>query len=77
VLYAASGGDFVPTFWDNLSVPSSRVKNPGRIPLFKNKKPRGGGDKTNVSVPSCNKNKIGYVCVMWYVRVMFIHPWLS
>ena len=69
ILYQRSG----TTYQSHLP----RVKNPGRIPLFKNKKPRGGGHKTNVSVPSCNKNKIGYVCVMWYVRVMFIHPWLS
>jgi hypothetical protein len=26
--YPASGGNSVPTFRDNLSVPSSRVKNP-------------------------------------------------
>jgi len=25
--YAASGGNFLPTFWDNLSAPSSGVKN--------------------------------------------------
>jgi len=25
--YAASGGDFSPTFRDNISIPSSRVKN--------------------------------------------------
>jgi hypothetical protein len=25
--YAASSGNFVPTFWDKLPVPSSRVKN--------------------------------------------------
>jgi len=26
--YAAGSGDFLPTFWDNLSVPSSEVKTP-------------------------------------------------
>ena len=26
--YAASSGNFLPTFQDNLSVPSSKVKNP-------------------------------------------------
>jgi len=26
--YAASSGNSLPTFWDNLSVPSSRDKNP-------------------------------------------------
>ena len=26
--YAANSGNFLPTFWDNLSVPSSRFKNP-------------------------------------------------
>jgi hypothetical protein len=31
--YAASSGNFVPTFRDNLSVPSSGVKNPKREPL--------------------------------------------
>jgi len=25
--YAASSGNFLPTFWDNLSVPSSGFKN--------------------------------------------------
>jgi len=27
--YAASGGNSLPTFLENISVPSSRVKNPG------------------------------------------------
>ena len=27
-----SNGNFLPTFWDNLSVTSSRVKNPKRKP---------------------------------------------
>ena len=31
--YAASSGNFLPTFRDNLSVPSSRVKNPN---LYRN-----------------------------------------
>jgi len=26
--YIASSGNFLPTFWDNLLVPSSGVKNP-------------------------------------------------
>jgi hypothetical protein len=26
--YAASSGNSLPTFWDKISVPSSRVKNP-------------------------------------------------
>ena len=26
--YAANSGTFLPTFWDNLSIPSSGVKNP-------------------------------------------------
>jgi hypothetical protein len=30
--YTASSGNFLPTFRDNLSVPSSRVKNPQRKP---------------------------------------------
>jgi len=30
--YAASSGNFLPMFRDNLSVPSSRVKNPKRKP---------------------------------------------
>jgi hypothetical protein len=25
--YAASSGNLLPTFWDNVSVPSSRIKN--------------------------------------------------
>jgi len=28
--YAANNGNYLPTFRDNLSVPSSKVKNPGR-----------------------------------------------
>jgi hypothetical protein len=28
--YTASNGNYLPTFRDNLSVPSSKVKNPGR-----------------------------------------------
>jgi len=28
--HAATSGNSLPTFWDNLSVPSSRVKNPKR-----------------------------------------------
>ena len=31
--YAASGGNFVPTFLNDLSVPSSRVKNFGFLTL--------------------------------------------
>jgi hypothetical protein len=26
--YAASSGNFFPTFWDNLSIPTSGVKSP-------------------------------------------------
>jgi hypothetical protein len=26
--YTENGGNFLPTFWDNLSVPSSECKNP-------------------------------------------------
>jgi hypothetical protein len=26
--YAESSGNFLPTFWDNLSVPSAKCKNP-------------------------------------------------
>jgi hypothetical protein len=29
--YTASTGNFLPTFWNNLSVPSSSVKNPRRL----------------------------------------------
>jgi hypothetical protein len=29
--YAASSGNFLTTFWDNLSIPSSQVKNPSWI----------------------------------------------
>jgi len=29
--YAASSGNLLPTFWDNLSVPYSRVKNPKKM----------------------------------------------
>jgi hypothetical protein len=33
--YAASSSKFLPTFGDNLSVPSSRVKNPkARLSLY-------------------------------------------
>ena len=30
--YTVSSGDFLPTFWDNILAPSSRVKNPKRNP---------------------------------------------
>ena len=32
--YAASSGNFLTTFWDNLSVPSSGVKNPKKLQLL-------------------------------------------
>jgi hypothetical protein len=36
VYYTASCGNCLPTFWDNVSVPSSRVKSPLTIMLSQN-----------------------------------------
>jgi hypothetical protein len=48
--YSASSGNFLPMFWDNLSVPSSGVKNPILLDDFGFLSPEVGTDNLSRNV---------------------------
>ena len=51
--YAASSGNSLPTFRDNLSVPSSMVKNPRR-------KKKHAGSSTVLRICLCSRRRMGW-----------------